>query len=170
MAFLDGLSPAQLLYPDLDTELASTRKMIALVPDGNDDYRPHEKSMKLGPLATHIAELPSFGNVLLTTDFLDFAATPFAPKAFTTTAERLEEFDRNAAEFTSSVSAASWNDLSQRWQLKMGEVVYVDDQKSNLVRSFAISHLAHHRAQLGVYLRLLGVPIPGTYGPSADEM
>ena len=170
MAFPDGLSPAQLLYPDLDTELASTRKMLALVPEGNDDYRPHDKSMKLGSLATHLADLPSFGKVLLTTDFLDFAVTPFAPKAFTTTAERLEEFDRNAAEFTSSVATASWNDLAQRWQLKMGEVVYVDDQKSNLVRPFAISHLAHHRAQLGVYLRLLGVPIPGTYGPSADEM
>ncbi len=170
MAFPEGLSPAQLLYPDLDSELASTRKMIALVPDGNDEYRPHDKSMKLGPLTTHIAELPSFGKVLLTTEMLDFAATPFAPKAFNTTAERLDEFDRNAAEFTSAVGGATWADLSQRWQLRMGEAVYVDDQKSNLVRSFAINHLAHHRAQLGVYLRLLGVAIPGTYGPSADEM
>jgi uncharacterized damage-inducible protein DinB len=170
MTFPEGLSPAQLLYPDLDAELASTRKMIELVPDGNDEYRPHDKSMRLGPLATHIAELPSFGKVLLTTDMLDFAATPFAPKAFTTTAQRLEEFDRNAAEFKSSVNGATWSDLAGNWQLRMGEAVYVDGQKSTLVRSFAINHIAHHRAQLGVYLRLLGIPIPGTYGPSADEM
>ncbi|MDQ2664667.1 MAG: DinB family protein [Gemmatimonadota bacterium] len=170
MTFPDGLSPAQLLYPDLDAELASTRKLMALVPDGNDDFRPHDKSMKLGPLATHLAELPTFGKVLLTTDMLDFAATPFAPKSFSTAAERLEEFDRNASEFKSHVEAASWSDLAKRWQLKMGETVYVDDQKSNLVRSFAINHIAHHRAQLGVYLRMLGIPIPGVYGPSADEM
>ena len=170
MAFPEGLSPAQLLYPDLESELAATRKMVALVPDGNDDYRPHDKSMKLGSLATHLAELPSFGNVLLTTDMLDFAATPFAPKSFTSTAERLEEFDRNAAELKSSVEGASWSDLARNWQLKMGDVVYVDGQKSTLVRSFAINHIAHHRAQLGVYLRMLGIPIPGPYGPSADEM
>lgn len=170
MAFPDGLSPAQLLYPDLDTELASTRKILALVPDGNDDFRPHDKSMKLGALATHVAELPSFGKVLLTTDMLDFAATPFAPKAFATTAERLDAFDQNAAEFKSFVEGASWSDLAGKWQLRMGETVFVDGQKSTLVRSLAINHIAHHRAQLGVYLRMLNVPIPGIYGPSADEM
>ena len=169
MTFPDNLSPAQLLYPDLDQELASTRKMLAIVPDGNDEFRPHEKSMKLGPLATHLAELPGFGRVLLTTTELDWSTTKWAPKQFSTTTERLVEFDTNAADMKSSVEGASWSDLEERWVMRGGDVIYVDDQKAKLVRGFAISHMAHHRAQLGVYLRMLGVPIPGTYGPSADE-
>jgi uncharacterized damage-inducible protein DinB len=170
MAFPEGLTPAQLLYPDLDIEIASARKLVALVPDGNDEYRPHEKSMTLASLATHITELLGFGERLLSTDFVDFATTPWIPKSFATSADRLAQFDRNAAEMKAAVEGASWEDLAGRWQLKMGDVVYVDDQKSTLVRSMAISHIAHHRAQLGVYLRMLGIPIPGTYGPSADEM
>lgn len=169
MAFPDNLSPAQLLYPDLGPELAATRKMLAIVPDGNDEFRPHEKSMKLGALAAHLAELPSFGQVLLTTKEMDFATANWAPKQFDTAADRLVAFDANAAELTSSVEGASWSDLDERWVMRGGDVIYVDDQKAKLVRGFVINHMAHHRAQLGVYLRMLGVPIPGTYGPSADE-
>jgi hypothetical protein len=169
MTFPEGLSPAQLLYPDLDTELASTRKLIALVPDGNDDFSPHNKSMKLGSLATHLVDLVGFGKQMMTTDVLDFATMPWTSSALSTTQERLAAFDRSATDLKVTLDGASWEDFGKRWQLRMGDVVYVNDFKSTLVRTSAISHIAHHRAQLGVYLRLLGVPIPGTYGPSADE-
>ena len=170
MPFPEGLSPAQLLYPDLDTELASTRKILALVPEGNDDFRPHDKSMKLSALASHLVDLLGFGKQLVTTDMGDFAATPWTSSSANTTKERLAQFDHAAAELQATIKGASWDDLGKNWQMRMGDVVYADDRKSTLVRTSAISHIAHHRAQLGVYLRLLGIPIPGTYGPSADEM
>lgn len=168
-AFPTDATPAELLYPDMAQELATTRKMIALVPDGAGDFRPHEKSMTLGALATHLAELPSFGTLLLTTKELDFATAGWPAKTFTANAERLAEFDKNAAGLMSAVEGASWELLDERWVMRAGDVVYVDDKKAKLVRSFALSHMAHHRAQLGVYLRMTGVAIPGSYGPSADE-
>lgn len=170
MSFPADVSPAELLYPDLEQELASTRKMIALVPDGNDDYKPHTKSMAIGPLATHLAELPTFAMTILTTSELDFATTKWEQKIVDKTADRLEMFDRNAMEMTSSIAAADWDALSEKWTMRAGDQVYFTDAKARLLRSFAINHMAHHRAQLGVYLRLLGIMIPGTYGPSADEM
>ena len=170
MTFPTDTTPAQLLYPDMIQELASTRKMLALVPNGHDDFKPHEKSMSLGSLATHLAELPVFGTTILTTVELDFAAQPWAPRKFDNTLERLEAFDRNAAAMTSRVDGATWDMLGERWIMRAGEQIYVDEQKAKLLRSFCLSHMAHHRAQLGVYLRLLGLMIPGTYGPSADEM
>ena len=169
-AFPTNATPAELLYPDMAQELAATRKMIALVPDGDGEFKPHEKSMSLGALATHLAELPSFGTLLLTTTELDFATAGWPSKKFTANAERLAEFDRNAAAMTSAVESAGWEQLDERWVMRAGDVVYVDEKKGKLVRSFALSHMAHHRAQLGVYLRMTGVAIPGTYGPSADEM
>ncbi|MEP6732467.1 MAG: DinB family protein [bacterium] len=163
-------NPAQLLYPDLADELATTRKMIGLVPDGNDDFKPHDKSMSLGSLATHLTQLPKFANTILSTNELDFATTPWTEKKMATTAERLEEFDRNAGAMSSDVQAAQWPTLEESWTLRAGPAVYLTEQKGKLLRTFTLSHMAHHRAQLGVYLRLLGVPIPGCYGPSADEM
>lgn len=163
-------TPAQLLYPDLATELALTRGMIAKVPDGNDEFRPHEKSMKLGGLATHLAELAGFATRILTSDELDWAKEPWSPTIINSTAERVALFDKHAAEMTKAVEGADWAALDKRWVMRMGEQVYLDEGKAKLIRTFALSHIAHHRAQLGVYLRLLGVAIPGTYGPSADEM
>jgi len=170
MAFPEGLTPAQLLYPDLDSELASTRKILALVPDGKDDFTPHAKSMKLGALATHLVDLVGFGKRLLTTDMFDFATMPWESGSYATAAARLAGFDRSAAELKATIDGASWADMDKHWQMRAGDVVYADDRRSTLLRTSAISHIAHHRAQLGVYLRMLGIPIPGTYGPSADEM
>jgi uncharacterized damage-inducible protein DinB len=168
--FPADLTPAQLLFPDLATELALTRGMIAKVPDGNDDFRPHEKSMKLGGLATHLAELPGFAKRILTTDELDWGKEPWTPTIITSTAERVALFDTHAAEMTEAVEGSDWAALDKRWVMRQGDQVFLDEGKAKLIRTFALSHIAHHRAQLGVYLRLLGVAIPGTYGPSADEM
>lgn len=170
MAFPEGLSPAQLLFPDLDNEIAATRKLVALVPDGNDAFRPHEKSMKLAALASHLVDLLAFGKRLVTTDVLDFATTPWVSSSHATTKERLANFDERAAELKATITGASWEDVSRTFQMRMGDTVFADDPKYRVIRTTGISHIAHHRAQLGVYLRMLGIAIPGTYGPSADEM
>ena len=163
-------TPAELLYPDLAQELAMTRKMIALVPDGQNDWKPHEKSMSLAKLASHVAELPVFANIILTTDELDMATADMSTKVLSSTADRLALFDKVAAEFSAGVERADWAQVAGSWTLRAGTQVYLSGRKATLVRTMGISHLSHHRAQLGVYLRQLGVPIPGAYGPSADEM
>ena len=169
MAFPDGLTPAQLLYPDLDGELASTRKLLALVPDGNDGFRPHDKSMTLASLASHLVDLLVFGRLMVITEMLDFSTTPWNSSSHATSRDRVAQFDRDAADLKATIDVASWEDMGKHWQLRMGDVVLGDDLKSTVVRNVIISHIAHHRAQLGVYLRMLDIPIPGTYGPSADE-
>ena len=169
-AFPSDISPAKLLYPDLSNELASTRRMLERVPDGNDDWKPHDKSMTLSKLATHVAELLAFGTRMITTSELDMAAVPWDTPSIANSKERLALFDKNAAELTSTVESATWESLSDEWVLRMGEQVYMKDRKSTLVRTMCISHIGHHRAQLGVYLRKLDLAVPGMYGPSADEM
>ncbi len=170
MSLPDGLTPAQLLYPDMDQEFASTRRMLSIVPDGSNDWKPHEKSMSLGQLATHLSGLSSFVTTILATDELDFAKTPWKEDEFNDTAARLARFDKESAEMKRNVEAADWDLLAQTWTMRAGETVYIAEKKSTLVRTFGFSHMAHHRAQLGVFLRLKGIVIPGPYGPSADEM
>jgi uncharacterized damage-inducible protein DinB len=164
-----GVSPAELLFSDMHRELTTTRHVLERVPDGQNDWRPHEKSMKLGSLATHLAELPNFASLILTTDELDWAKNPYQPAKIETTAERLALFDRRAAAMKTAVAAAEWPELGKRWTMRIGNQIIVDDQKAKLLRTLCLSHIAHHRAQLGVYLRLLGVAVPSVYGPSADE-
>lgn len=169
-AFPADLAPAKLLYPDLANEIASTRRMLERVPDGNDDYKPHEKSMTLSRLATHVAELFTFGSLIVNTTGFDFATQKWEAPAVANNAERLALFEKNAAEMTSAIEGADWAALAVEWTLSAGEQVYAKDRRSTLIRTMCISHIAHHRAQLGVYLRKLDLAIPGMYGPSADEM
>jgi uncharacterized damage-inducible protein DinB len=168
--FPGNATPAQLLYPDLADELAATRKMIALVPDGQNDWKPHEKSMSIATLATHLADLAGFASIVLNTDELDMATADMSTKVLPSTAERLALFDKHAEEFTAAVESADWAKVAGSWTLRAGPQVYLSGRKATLLRTLGLSHLGHHRAQLGVYLRQLGLPIPGTYGPSADEM
>jgi uncharacterized damage-inducible protein DinB len=164
-----GLSPAQLLYPDLRQELATTRRILERVPDDKLDFRPHDKSMALGQLADHLAELSGLANTVLTSSEFDFLARKQERKPITANADRLALFDKLSGELTALIESADWNALQQTWTLRMGDHVILSDQKAKLLRTLGLSHMAHHRAQLGVYLRLLGVAVPGTYGPSADE-
>lgn len=164
-----NLTPAQLLYPDLAEEFATTRRMIAAVPDGRNDWKPHSKSMALGQLATHLAELPGFATVIFATTELDWATFVYVPTIADSTADRLALFDSKAAEMTKALEGADWSALSQNWVMRTGDQIMIDETKAKLMRTFALSHMAHHRAQLGVFLRLLDIAIPGTYGPSADE-
>lgn len=161
--------PSELLYPDFDDEIALTRRMLAVVPDGHNDWKPHEKSASLGGLATHIASLPAFASMIFSTTELDWATFKYVPAVANTTTDRLALFDEKSAAMSALVKGADWPALAERWVMRAGAKVMMDEPKAKLLRTMGLSHMAHHRAQLGVYLRLLDVPIPGTYGPSADE-
>ena len=162
-------SPASELYPDLEDELATTRRMLERFPSGNNDWRPHEKSMTLGRLAAHVAELPQFGTMLITTNELDFAASGYKPTTYNTAAELLAVFDEKVKALRPVLMGADSATLASPWTMRDGEKVFFTRPKAHLVRQIMINHLVHHRAQLGVYYRMLDVPVPGSYGPSADE-
>jgi uncharacterized damage-inducible protein DinB len=153
----------------LKEEIVSTRKMLEIVPDDQYDWKPHPKSMSVRSLATHIAELPTWIPMAINTDVLDFATGDYKPTLIDNTKELLKIFDEN--QITAFDSLANTTDvyLKNPWTMRNGEQVYFTSTKEDVIR-MAISQMIHHRAQLGVFLRLLNIPIPGPYGPSADEM
>ncbi|HWL40325.1 MAG TPA: DinB family protein [Gemmatimonadaceae bacterium] len=161
-------SPLTLLYPDLEGELKTTRRVLERVPDGNNEWRPHEKSMTLGGLATHLAHLPGFGIAMLTSDEFDPMKRPPSAKP-ANTEERLKLFGEVSEKLRELLSELTWDQTKVVWRIKSGDRVFMEGPRGVMLRSALITHMAHHRAQLGVYLRLLGVAIPGSYGPSADE-
>jgi uncharacterized damage-inducible protein DinB len=164
-----AVSPAQLLFPDLAQELATVRRTLERVPAERADWVPHEKSMSLGRLAAHLAELPGFGMAILGTDGMDFAKGEYVPVPFESTEQVLAVFDERAAAMRAAVEGAGWDAMGNSWTLRSGDHVILSGAKGVLLRTLGLSHIVHHRAQLGVYLRLLGVAVPSTYGPSADE-
>lgn len=159
----------QMFLKELDSEAKTTRKMLSIIPDDKFDWQPHPKSMTIRRLATHIAELPSWITMTLTTSELDFAANPYTPVVINNTAGLLEYFEKNLADGRMHLEAAKEEQLSDSWTLRNGKDIYSTSPKSEVLR-MVFSQIIHHRAQLGVYLRLLNVPIPGSYGPSADDM
>lgn len=161
-------SPADLLFPDLDEELGLTRRMLEIAPSEPADWRPHQKSMTLAELATHVAELPGFPNLMLIHDELDHSGD-FAPGNVADTDERLAIFDEAAQQLRSLVDELTWERALSPWVMRIDGDVVLRGPRAQLVRRLGISHIAHHRAQLGVYLRQLDIPIIGPYGPSADE-
>ncbi|MEO5564733.1 MAG: DinB family protein [Chitinophagaceae bacterium] len=158
----------ELFAKELESEAITTRKMLERVPDDKYDWAPHEKSMTIKRLATHIAELPSWIGMALNTDELDFAANDYEPVDIRNTTSLLEYFEKNLADGRAQLAKAKQGQLSEPWTLRNGEQVYSISPKGEVVR-MSFSQIIHHRAQLGVYLRLLNIPIPGSYGPSADE-
>ena len=163
------MSMIQIFLKELQQEAQTTRKMLAIIPDDQYQYKPHEKSMVLQQLACHIAELPSWVTMVLNTTELDFAAEPYTPKDISTTADLLVLFEKSLEEGKASLEAAREEQLAELWTLRNGETIYSTSPKGDVIR-MAFSQIIHHRAQLGVYLRLLNIPIPGSYGPSADDM
>ena len=154
---------------ELEQEAQTTRKMLERIPNDKYDWQPHPKSMNIRRLATHIAELPTWVTMALTTDELDFASNPYQPVKINNTEELLAYFERSLADGRSSLAQATEEPLEQPWTLRNGDEIYSTTSKAEVIR-MAFSQIIHHRAQLGVYLRLLDIPIPGSYGPSADEM
>ena len=161
------VSPRELLFPDLDQELSTTRRMLERVPDGHEDWRPHEKSMTLGNLAGHLAQLPGFASLIASQEVFRGTGAPTPREA--TTADRLKTFDAEAAKFRELIDNMTWEDTNRTFKFMIGDRVGMEGKRAQLVRIAGLTHMAHHRAQLGVYLRVLNVPIPGSYGPSADE-
>jgi len=156
------------LLKEMDYEAATTRKMLSIVPSDKFDWQPHPKSMTIKQLATHIAELPGWVSMTLHTDGLDFEVTPYQQVEVNNTPELLDYFERTLTDGRASLANADENSFDNEWTLSSGEQVFVRCTKAEMIRS-SYSQIVHHRAQLGVCLRLLNVPIPGSYGPSADE-
>ncbi|MFI5207075.1 MAG: DinB family protein [Gemmatimonadales bacterium] len=162
------MSIADSMLPEFDQEMAGLRKVLERVPDGKSDWKPHEKSMPLARLATHLADLPIWTTNALTKDVLEFTL-PQAPHIVHGAKERLELFDKNVKEARAALAAAKDADWPKTWTLKVNGKVAFALPHAAVYRTSAMNHMIHHRAQLGVYLRLRGVPLPFLYGPTADE-
>jgi len=160
---------AQTLLPEFEQEIKSTRKLLECVPDGKFDYKPHQKSMSLGQLAAHVGQIPQYISSTLKLERLDMTGEekPFVP---TTRKELLEAFEKNAEEARELLSKASDEELAKVWTLTFKGQQVFSMPRAVVLRSMCFNHLYHHRGQLGVYLRLNNIAIPGMYGPSADEM
>lgn len=154
---------------ELKQEAASTRKLLERVPMDKPDWAPHAKSMKLGNLANHVAELPGWTMVTLDQDELDFAKFEYKPVIPKTADELVKKFDDQVAKAVECLNRTSDETFMQNWTMRQGEQIFFTLPKAAVLRSFTFNHSYHHRAQLGVYLRLLDIPIPGIYGPTADE-
>ena len=161
-------NPADFLYSDLEQELAATRRVLERFPDGKGDWRPHEKSRTIGELATHVAELSGLGAMVLQASFMDVTQRQQLSPA-NSAAELLSIFDDRAARLRDAVASVDFEALEQPWSFRRGERVLVSAPRRAMMRTLYFNHIIHHRAQLGVYYRLLGVPVPITYGPTADE-
>jgi uncharacterized damage-inducible protein DinB len=160
------------ILPEFDQEMGSTRKMLEHVPDSRFDFKPHTKSWNLQQLATHLSLLPSWGVVTLNQDSIDIAPPgqpPYQPPMAGSQKELLDSFDKNVKDARAAIAAATDETFFKPWSLLKGGQTLMTMPKAAVLRSFVINHIIHHRAQLGVYLRLLDIPVPGMYGPSADE-
>lgn len=157
-----------LLLKELEAEFNITKKFLAIVPAEKFDWAPHENSMKLKSLAVHIADLPSWVSLALTTDGLDFETAPYVEKPIENVGDLVKILEENYNEGKTELKKATEEDLNGRWILRTGKQVLADYSKYETIRH-SLSQTTHHRAQLGVYLRLLDIPIPGSYGPSADD-
>ena len=157
------------LLGELKHEAANTRKMLERVPMDKLEWQPHEKSMKLGRLAKHVAELTFWFGRVLNTDEFDFATAVFDRTPKESTEVILKLFDENLAAAIQVLENATDENLNTVWTCKRGGQLMFQLPKKVALRSFGYNHIYHHRGQLSVYLRLLGLAVPGMYGPSADE-
>lgn len=153
---------------ELEKEAKVTCKMLSAIPTDKFGWKPHEKSMTIKRLATHIAELPSWIGMTFNTTELDFEQNPYKVEDVNTTEELLSYFERVLEDGREQLKAGKEEALDELWTLRSGATIYSTEPKWEVLR-MAMSQIIHHRAQLGVYLRLLDVKIPGSYGPSADE-
>ena len=160
---------AQTITLDFEDEMKSTRKLLERVPldDAHRGYKPHEKSFPLDRLATHVAELPSWPKMALDSQLFELKEG-FKPQIANSTEELLAIFDKSVEQSLAALAAASDEEMQKDWSFKYGDRFGFTLIRTKVIRSF-INHHVHHRAQLGVYLRLMGIPIPGMYGPSADD-
>ena len=157
-----------MLLPEFDHEMATTRKLLERVPEDRLSWAPHAKSFTLGQLAQHVATIPMWGTMTLTLSELDLGGS-FENRPAESRAALVKLFDENAAKARTELTAKTDAELMAPWTLKRGADTLFTMPKASVWRSFVMNHLVHHRAQLSVYLRMQDVPLPAMYGPSADE-
>jgi uncharacterized damage-inducible protein DinB len=162
---------AEILLQDFDTEMASTRRVLERIPEDNPDYKPHDKSFSMGKLAMHVATLPTFGKVILTTPAMDMKDPKhsFPDNTFRTRDILLTTFTASANECRAALASLSDEQFQEPWRFSFGEHLIANLPRSQTYRLMFFNHMLHHRGQLNVYLRLNNIPVPGLYGPSADE-
>ena len=163
---------SEMILPEFDQEMANTRKVLERVPDGKGDYKPHGKSFSLGHLAQHVSRLPGWTGRTL--DSTEFDVAPASGAAFPgysneKTATLVAEFDKNVAAARAAIAQTTDEQFQVPWSFKRAGNVLFTMPRYSVLRTMMLNHLIHHRAQLQVYLRLNDVPVPGLYGPSADE-
>jgi len=163
------MSIAQSLIPEFDYEMANTRRTLERMPEDKLDFKPDPKSMPLGRLAGHVAEMVNWGAVTLQTDSLNLDGGNFQPFSPTTRQQLLAEFDKNVAAARAELAKATDQQMMQTWSLIFQGKPMLTMPKVGVIRSMVLNHIIHHRAQLTVYYRMNGVPVPALYGPSADE-
>ena len=162
---------AQSLLTEFDQEMAKTRSILEIVPADRNDWQPHKKSMTIERLALHLADLPSWAGMTLNVDEFDMnppGEDPPPPRTMTTTEALLADFDKNVTEAREVIANTSDETMMGSWTLLNGGVEMFTAPKVGVLRNFVMNHMIHHRAQLGVYLRLNDIPLPMIYGPTAD--
>lgn len=159
----------ELIIGEFKQENETTTKLLQLVPMDNADWKPHEKSMSIGSLAKHVAQISGWIPIIVLQNEFDFTNRPFPPTTATTTDELLPYFKQITSDGLEILNNTTDDALSQPWTFKKGDHIFFTMPKAVCLRNFVFNHIVHHRAQLGVYLRLLNIPIPGSYGPSADD-
>ena len=165
------MSMMQGLMAEFDHEASTTRKLLELIPDAKLSWKPHDKSFTLAQLSGHLATIPEWGQAILADDHFDLVkgAEAGQPPPPATTAEVLQRFDSSIAQFRSTAEGVDEKGLMAPWQLRKGDEVLMEMPRVACARSFIMNHIVHHRGQLTVYLRMLDVPLPSVYGPTADN-
>lgn len=159
----------QLIVGDAIHELATTRRILERLPEEHMSWKPHEKSMTLGGLATHLINLLNWQIAIFQYTEFDLSTVPQRREPLDKRADVLEEFDANVDKFEKLLAECDEKTLGEEWTLRHGDHIILREPRAMAFRTFGLSHMVHHRAQLGVYLRLLDIPVPGVYGPTADE-
>ncbi|WP_458127072.1 DinB family protein [Paenibacillus sp. Z3-2] len=159
----------QLIVGDAMQELANTRRILERLPEEYLTWKPHVKSMTLGGLATHLINLLNWQVAIFLYPEFDLSTVPLRREALKRREDVLEEFDANVVKLDKLLAECDEKTLGEHWTLRNGDHIILCQPRAIAFRSFGLSHMIHHRAQLGVYLRLLDIPVPGLYGPSADE-
>ena len=157
---------AETLFSEFEQEMKTTRRMLERVPTDKGQWKPHEKSFSMGHLAQLVSWMPGWITNTLTSDSLDIGGQP--GYSYEKTETILDVFDRNVREARDAIAAATDEDMARPWSLMMGEKVLMTSPRGATARQH-LNHLVHHRGQLSVYLRLLDIPVPSIYGPTADE-
>ena len=163
------MSLSETIAAELKQEAATTRKMLERLPASEFDWKPHEKSMSLSRLATHVIEMTGWVGETVTSDEIDFSTMDYAAPSAASTEQLVEMFDKEVAKCYDALNGVTDEHFMQPWTLRNSELVYFTMHRIAVIRGMCLNHMVHHRGQLSVYMRLKDIPVPSIYGPSADE-